>query len=157
MSNNFDWVYAGYFKLLMPTTITSLTAYFVYSGLASDPLTGGFNPNDPAIAFNMNIWSNIAGDLPKNNGSFNGDVFTSDATAGGFSWSDTTYNRIGSSSQQDIYRLTYTLDSPLTLDAGVYWFSSDAEITPEPMTLLIWGGLALAAFCVARKRGPARA
>jgi hypothetical protein len=157
MSNNFDWIYAGYFKLLTPTTITSLTAYFVYSGLATDPITAGFDPNDPAIAFNMNIWSNVAGDLPKNTGSFNGDVFTSDASPGTFSWSDTGYDRAGTTSHQDIYRLTYDLGSPLTLDAGVYWFSSDAEITPEPTTLLIWGGLALGAFCVARKRRIAEA
>jgi hypothetical protein len=136
MSNNFDWIYAGYMKLTDPTTITALTGYFAYNTNPADVLTGGFNPANPDIRFRMNIWSNVSGDLlPTNTGSFAGDVFASDRTAGLFAFSDTSYNRVGSSSQQDIYRLTYTLDSPVTLGAGEYWFSHDAVIVPEPLTM----------------------
>jgi hypothetical protein len=139
MSNNWDWIYAGYFKLDSTTTVTQLTGYFAYSADPNDPLTGGFNPNDPAIAYHMNIFSNVAGDLlPVNTGSFAGNVFSSDTTPGTFSWSDTGYDRTGSASQQDIYRLTYTLDQSITLEPGVYWFSHDASIIPEPASIIIW-------------------
>jgi hypothetical protein len=139
MSNNFDWIYAGFFDLTGTTTITSLTGYFAFSSNPNDPLTAGFDPNDPSIKFRMNIWSNVTGNLlPTDTGSFDGDVFSSDSTAGTFSWSDTMVDRVGSSSTQDIYRLTYTLNDPITLSAGTYWFSHDASITPEPMSLAVW-------------------
>lgn len=133
MSNNYDWIYSGYFKLTQDTTVTQLIGYFAYNTNPLNPLTAGFDPADPNIQFNMNIFSNVSGDLlPTNTGSFAGDVFSSDLTAGGFSFSDTSFDRVGSSSTQDIYRLVYTLDNPLTLQAGVYWFSHDAEIVPSP-------------------------
>ena len=82
MSNNFDWIYAGYFYLEEDTTIDTMIGYF-------DP-NSGFNPNSQYIEYEMNIWSNVDGDLlPVNTGGFNGDVFTSDSTAGTFSWGDT--------------------------------------------------------------------
>jgi hypothetical protein len=140
MSNNFDWIYAGYFKIEVETVITSLTGYFAYAGGVVDALTLGFDPNNPMIGFGMNIWSNVAGDLlPTDTNSFNGDVFTSDATSGAFSWSDTGFDRVGSSSSQDIYRLTYTLAAPLTLAPGEYWFSHDARLVPEPVSFCVWG------------------
>jgi hypothetical protein len=154
MSNNYDLTYTGYFQLTAPTTVTQLIGYFL-CGNPSDPndVTGGFDPNNPAFAYHMNIFSNVAGDLlPVNTGSFAGDVFSSDTTPGTFSWSDTGYQRTGSGGDPlDIYRLTYTLDQPLTLDAGVYWFGSDASIVPEPSTIAIWSllgavGLAVAAW-----------
>jgi hypothetical protein len=142
MSNNFDWIYAGYFKLTAETIVTSLTGYFAFSG-TSDPLTLGFDPDDPAVRFGMNIWSNVAGDLlPTNTGSFDGDVFDSDTAAGTFAWSDTGFNRVGSSSTQDIYRMTYSLSSPITLLPGEYWFSHDARLVPEPISILVWSLLA---------------
>ena len=36
----------------------------------------------------------------------------------------------------DIFRLTFTLDSPVVLPAGEYFFSHDATIIPEPLTML---------------------
>lgn len=152
MSNNYDWIYAGYFKIEAATTVSSLTGYFAYSGNPLDPLTGPFDPSNPNIGFRMNIWSNVEGNLlPTNTGAFDGDVFTSDASAGTFSWSDTGFDRVGSSSTQNIYRLTYALDSSITLQPGVYWFSHDATVTPEPMSLLLLG-TAAAGFAAVRRR-----
>lgn len=146
MSNNWDFIYAGYFKVTSQTTVSRLTGYFAYSGNPNDGLTGPFDPNDPMLAYHMNIFSNVSGDLlPANTGSFAGDVFSSDSSGGTFAWSDTGFDRIGSASQQNIYRLTYTLNTPVTLAVGEYWFSHDATIVPEPASLglLAFAGLAL--------------
>jgi hypothetical protein len=140
MSNNYDWIYAGYFKLTGATTITQLIGYFAWSGNPNDALHGPFDPNNPLFRYHMNVFSNVSGDLlPANTGSFAGDVFSSDNTPGTFSWSDTGFDRIGASSQQNIYRLVYTLDAPITLQPGVYWFSHDASIVPLPAAA--WTGL----------------
>jgi len=152
MANNYDFIYAGYLQLTAATEITEITGYFVYSGNPADPLTGPFDPNNPIFQFHSNIWSNVEGDLlPANTGSFVGDAFSSDSTPGAFAWSDTGYNRTGSTSVQDIYRLTYTLDAPLTLAAGTYWFGDNATV-PEPATAVLLG-LGLTGLAVAgRKR-----
>ena len=143
MSNNFDWIYAGYFKLEAETTITELIGYFDENS--------GFDRNSSLIGFRMNIWSNVLGNLlPTNTGSFNGDVFSSDSYAGTFSTSDTGVDRIfKDGTTDDIFRLTYSLDTPLVLGPGEYWFSHDAVITPEPASMLVWAGLGL---CVAGGR-----
>ncbi|MCC7349954.1 MAG: PEP-CTERM sorting domain-containing protein [Phycisphaerales bacterium] len=152
MSNNYDWIYAGYFKIVAETTVTSLTGYFAYNTSPSDGLTAGFDPSDPDVRFRMNIWSNVSGDLlPTDTDSFDGDVFTSDLSTGTFSWSDTGYNRVGSSSQQDIYRMTYTLNSPIVLQPGEYWFSHDAVLVPEPGALTFLG-IGASALLMRRRR-----
>lgn len=152
MSNNFDFIYTGYLQLTAATAVTEVTGYFAFSGNPSDPLTSGFDPSDALVAFHSNIWSNVDGDLlPVNTGSFVGDVFSSDSTPGTFSWSDTGYNRTGSTSVQDIYRLTYTLDAPMTLAAGTYWFGDNATI-PEPTTAALLGLGFMGLAAAARKR-----
>jgi hypothetical protein len=157
MSNNYDWIYAGYFDIQAATTVTQITGYFLRSQTNPLDVTGGFDPNNPALAYHMNFFSNVSGNLlPVNTGSFAGDVFSSDTTPGSFSWSDTGYDRTGSTGQTtDIYSLTYTLDQPLTLQPGVYWFSHDATIVPEPATIAIWsllGGAGIALGLWRRKR-----
>lgn len=129
MSNNYDWIYAGYFKLEQSTTIDTLIGYFDENS--------GFDRNAPYWKYRMNIWSNVSGDLlPVNTGSFAGDIFSSDTTAGTFSTSDTGVDRVFgtdyNSMTDDIFRLTYSLDTPITLAAGEYWFSHDAALHPIP-------------------------
>jgi hypothetical protein len=136
MSNNWDWVYAGYFLIEQPTTIDQIIGYYDENS--------GFNSNDPAIRYRMNIWSNVAGDLlPVNTGSFTGDVFSSDYVDGTFTWGDSGVDRVFGvdygSITDDIFYLKYTLDTPLTLQPGIYWFSHDATIIPAPGAVLLAG------------------
>ncbi len=147
MSNNWDWIYAGYFKIETQTTITELIGYFDENS--------GFNRNSPLIRYRMNIWSNVDGDLlPVNTGSFDGDVLCSDTTAGTFSTSDTGVDRIFgddyANMHDDILRLTFTLHAPMVLEPGEYWFSHDAEIIPEPASVAL---LSLGGLLMLRRRG----
>jgi hypothetical protein len=154
MANNYDWIYAGYFALETTTEIDQILGYFVRSDIVADPLVGPFDPANPLIEFHSNIWSNESeGLLPTYTGSFVGDVFSSDTTSGSFSWSDTGYDRTGSTSQQNIYRLVYTLDEPITLAPGTYWFGTNATIVPEPATAMLVGlGLVGAALAGRSRR-----
>ncbi|MDQ6663476.1 MAG: hypothetical protein M3Z23_03685 [Acidobacteriota bacterium] len=127
MSNYLPAVFAGYFKLTSSTTFTQIIGYFDPNGTAELR----FNPSDPNFTYRMNIYSNVSGrqDLPKETGSFVGDVFSSDRTAGTFAFSDTTYKRVFSDGATDpIFRMVYTLASPVTLPAGEYWFTHDAAV-----------------------------
>jgi hypothetical protein len=132
MSNNFDWIYTGYFKLTQATTFDQIIGYFDPNGSSNDSYP--FNPNSSAIRYRMNIWSNVTGNLlPVNTGGFTGDVFSTDNAIGGFSWSDTGVQRVYpgvSGFPEAIYRLVFTLSSPVTLQPGIYWFSHDASILP---------------------------
>ena len=132
MSNNWDWIYTGYFKLDSPTTIDTIIGYF-------DNGVYGFDPDNPNIAYRMNIWSSFQ-DNPGGNpnsympavASFTGDVFSSSTTSGNFIWSDTGVDRIfpdwSGYAPDDIFRMTFTLDTPVVLPSGVYFFSHDAII-----------------------------
>jgi len=153
MSNNFDWISAGYFILSEETTIDEIKGYF--------DEYNGFDADNPQIHYRMNIWSNldVAGDgyTEKRPAveSMTGDVFSSDSVAGTFDWGDTEIDRVfGDDSgnlHDDILYLTYTLDVPLVLQAGEYWFSHDAVI-PEPGAVaLLAFGLVVIAF--RRRRG----
>jgi hypothetical protein len=154
MANNYDWVYAGYFVLTERTTVDELNGYFNGDGY--------FNTMDPnSFDYRMNIWSMGENLFPTNTGGFLGDVFNSDATGGSFSHSYTGVNRVFDNGATDpIWRLKYSLDAPLVLEAGEYWFSHAAlipgETVPEPasMTLLATGLAGLAA--ARRKRRAAR-
>lgn len=143
MSNNYDWIYAGYFKLEAATTIDRIIGYF--------DANSGFDPDSKAFRYDMNIWSayqdNPGGNpdswMPTDTGSFTGDVLSAKSTPGTLAWSDTGVDRIFGDDfgnmHDDILRLTFLLDSPVTLEAGVYFFSHDAEVVPEPSTLFLLG------------------
>jgi len=142
MSNNWDWIYAGYFKIESATTFDQIIGYFDANGGSADPVP--FNSSNPNIKYQMNIWSNVSGNLlPTNTGSFTGDVFSTDGASGIFSWGFSGVNRIMPDNSTDpIYYLKFTLDTPITLQPGEYWFSHDAQV-PLPSTLLLLGsGLA---------------
>jgi hypothetical protein len=150
MANNKDWIYSGYFKLAESTQIDTIIGYFDGTGY-----NGDFDPDSPSIAYAMNIFSAVegAGDnsgylMPKNTGGFYGDVLSSRGeagsayTAGTFTWSNTGVYReySGWGGRTDpIFRLTYSLEEPVTLSAGEYFFSHDAEVVPEPLTMLAVG------------------
>jgi hypothetical protein len=154
MSNNDDWIYCGYFKLAEETTIDSIIGYFDGTGSYSP---NALNPADPAVGFRMNIWSSVnevVGSVTyamPGNDTFTGDVFTSDTTAGTFSYSDTgearKYSGWGGTTDP-IYRLKYTLSTPIVLPAGEYFFSHDMTV-PEPGSI---GLFALAGLAGLRRR-----
>ncbi len=149
MSNNFDWIYAGYFKLEEATTFTSMLGYF--------DAVPDFDPTSPCVSYGFNIWSNVEGNLlPVNTGSFSGDVLNSDRLGGTFTTSDSGVDRVFGtdygSKTDDILRLTYTLDAPVTLGPGTYWFSHDARLAPEPASLVLIGVAAGAGAAFRRRR-----
>ncbi len=156
MSNNYDWIYAGYFKLDSETTFDKVIGYYDENS--------GFDSDSPFIRFDMNIWSAYQDDPTGNPNSwmpavddFAGDVFSAKSTAGSFSWSYTGVDRIFgddyANAHDEIWRLEYTLDTPMTLPAGVYFFSHDAEVVPEPATAALIGlGLVGGVLFLRRKR-----
>lgn len=128
MSNNLDASFAGYFRLTQATTFDQLIGYFDEDGQAKLP----FDPANVYNRFRMNIWSN--GPNGPANSSFTGDVFSSDTTPGVFEYSSTGVRRIFSDQSSDeILRMVYTLETPITLPAGEYWFGHDTAV-PEGMS-----------------------
>jgi hypothetical protein len=137
-------IYATYFKLAQQTTFDTIIGYF-------DPTSSDaaeFNPYSPSISYRMNIWSSIQ-DNPNGNldsympavASFTGDVFTTNSIRGGvFQVSETRVNLVLPHCPElpympadpgAIWRLVLKLREPLTLPAGIYFFSHDAiVVTP---------------------------
>ncbi|MBD3293723.1 MAG: PEP-CTERM sorting domain-containing protein, partial [Armatimonadia bacterium] len=155
MSNNYDWIYSGYFHLSEAIEVSKIQGYFRDG-------TWGF---DATVAYRMNIWSEVFPEdgpdagygMPAVN-SMVGDVMTSDpgwgatSAAGSFGLTDTGVDRIHediSGGSDNIWALTYTLDEPMTLEAGGYYFGHDAYIgagpsqpsdaVPEPATWVLLG------------------
>lgn len=132
MSNNYDMIYAGYFKLDQPVTFDQITGYFA--------CVAGFAPNHPRVAYRMNIWTaKREGDmLVPAEKSFTGDVFTTDNRRGDFEFSETGLVREWTQlpdNAEKVWRLTYTPKDPFTLPPGEYFFSHDAVIH-EPIGAL---------------------
>ena len=117
-----------------------------------------FDPLSPLTSPNINVWSNVSGDLlPTNTGSFEGNVLALEGKLGSsnFSVSSTGVSREFADGTLDpIYKLTYTFDAPITLAAGEYWFSHDAAIAPVPLPLAAGAGTVLCGLvALRRKRG----
>lgn len=124
MSNNFDAIFATYFSLSEATTFDGIIGYFDGNGRAELR----FDPGNVYNRFRVNIWSNAGGDMPATS-SFTGDVLSSDTTAGTFEYSATDVRRVFSDGASDeIFRLVFTLEEPVTLPAGEYWFSHDMAV-----------------------------
>jgi uncharacterized protein (TIGR03437 family) len=132
MSNYFPLVFAGYLKLSQPTTVTQMVGYFDILGSVTLP----FDPANPYVKYRFNIWSMAPGDLPtQTTNFFTGNIFSSDTSAGTFAYSDTGVHIVSSvagNAPKDIYRLSYTLATPITLPAGEYWLSHDASVRTTP-------------------------
>jgi hypothetical protein len=139
MANNWDLIYATYFKLAQETTFDTIIGYF--DPTSSD--AGEFDPHSPSISYRMNIWSSTQ-DNPDERpnsympavASFTGDVFNANLLRGGvFQVSMTDVDLIFPPCLEwptaDIWRLVLKLREPLTLPAGIYFFSHDAiVVTP---------------------------
>jgi hypothetical protein len=139
MANNWDLIYATYFKLAERTTFDTIIGYF-------DPTPSEiaeFDPYSPSISYRMNIWSSVQDDPNDNPNSympavtsFTGDVFNTNLMRGDvFQISETGLNLIFPPClnwpSSPIWRLVLKLRKPLTLPAAVYFFSHDAiVVTP---------------------------
>ena len=155
MSNYFPLIFSGYFNLSSATTVTQLVGYFDAAG----DISLIFNPANPYVKYRMNIWSNTSSFLPTQTTTFAGNTFSSDTTAGTFSYSQTGVNMVSSNTtflQKPIYRLSYVLAAPLTLPAGAYWFSHDASIraTPAATSTSSFQSLTLGEFSRLISMGP---
>ena len=142
MSNNYDWIYAGYFKIEVATEVKKIIGFF--------DANSGFDPGSDQIRYDMNIWSaqqddpiNKPNSWMPSTASFSGDVLSAKTTPGQFVWSDSGVDRVFgtdlSNGHDDIFRLEFTLDNAITLQPGVYFFSHDAEVIPEPLFLGLAG------------------
>ncbi len=126
--NNDYAIFASYFKLEEETTFDRIIGYFDYNGRAELR----FDPDNIYNTYRMNIWS-MGGDGRPATDEVVGDVFTSSATPGSFEYSQTAAARVFSTGARDeIYRMVYTLNEPVTLEAGEYWFAHDLMV-PKPL------------------------
>jgi uncharacterized protein (TIGR03437 family) len=133
MSNYFPLLFAGYFKLSTATTVTKMVGYFDALGSITLP----FDPANPYVKYRMNIFSYAAGFPKQNTSPFVGDIFSSDTVPGTFAYSDSGARIVSSTATNQpkvIYRLSYTLATPITLPAGEYWFSNDASVRAAAAT-----------------------
>ncbi len=146
-ANNWDWMYASYFKITEVTVIDQIIGYFNYDGYYNT-IT---DPNNPELSYRFNIWSvtgnctepNV-GCLPVNTGSFNGDVFSTIVWGGDNPTSYTGVNRVFQDGSTDpIGRVVFNLRTPLVLQPGEYYGGHDRVIqgksVPEPASLLLFG------------------
>ncbi|MFZ5830187.1 MAG: PEP-CTERM sorting domain-containing protein [Planctomycetota bacterium] len=159
MSNNYDWIYAGYFKLEQATTFDKIIGYYDENS--------GFDSDSPYIQYDMNIWSAVQDNPTGNPNSwmpavddFTGDALSAATTPGTFSWSYTGVDRVFgddyANAHDEIWRLEYTLDEAVTLQPGVYFFSHDAQVVPEPGMLALLGMGAAGIGVIAIRRRKAR-
>lgn len=154
MSNNFNWITAGYFHLDSEILVTRIVGYFDEWGISPD--YPDFLQDAPGVTYRVNLYSrNPATGLPGVN-DFSGNIFCSDTVAGTFTWGPTGYSRLNEyNDPHSIYSLVYTPETPLTLPAGDYFFAHDAEIyVPEPGSAGLLLALAAPALLLRQRRRP---
>ena len=128
MSNNYDLIEASYFIVKEPVTFDRISGYFA--------CVDGFEPGSPLVSYRMNIWHAVrtpeSGDVPEPaNESFTGDVFSQEYIDGEFEHAKTEISREWTGLEKDakpVWRLTYKLEKPMTLEPGEYFFSHDAVL-----------------------------
>jgi hypothetical protein len=135
MSNNYDFIYATYFRLAAATTFDTLIGYF-----DGDGFFGAFDPASPEISYRMNVWSAVQTGTAPGGGpifmpacvGFRGDVLALDSDDGSFTTSYSGVDRIFPPSiprpPDPLHRLKLELDAPVTLPAGDYFWSHDARV-----------------------------
>lgn len=158
MVNNYDFIYATYFKLEQDAQIDTIIGYFDPNGGTSDP--HAFNPLSPYIAYLASIWTAVDDPNSANPNSYLpgtntllGDFFTTWGSSVSVSVSDTGVDRVFSDgSTDDIYRVVFTLGDPISVPAGVYFFNHSVALVPEPGNLMLFaGGLGLLALMRRRR------
>ncbi len=130
MSNYFPLVMSSYVRLTAPVTVTEMIGYFDGNGSPELP----FDPMNQYIKYRMNLRSNASG-LPTDTGTYTGNVFSTDSTAGTFTVASTGVTRVSSianAAPDPIWRVSFKPNSPVTIPAGEYWFSHDASIRATP-------------------------
>jgi hypothetical protein len=158
MVNNYDFIYASYFKIEQETTIDQIIGYFNGNGYYNT-----MDPNSPDFQYQFNIWSTAGNCTEANVGclpgtaSFNGNVFSSGVAGAAFATSYTGVNRVFADGSTDpIWRVVFTLGTPLTLAPGEYYGGHYVaiETAPEPASLaLMTLGLGSAIAVRRRRRG----
>jgi hypothetical protein len=143
MANNYDSIVASGVSFDSNVEFDSITAYY---GIDS------YLPNSANSfpIYKMDVWKAIGGTgNPVNTNSFNGNFLSADsfATPLDFNVSYTTFDRTfgpgGTGGSDEIWQVTYTLPSAMTLAAGqTYYFASSAAV-PEPGSLALCGGIGL--------------
>ena len=137
MADNYDHETAGYFALTGDTTFNTVSAYFIG--------TSGLDVNDPRLAVHLNIFDASISDAdpapdppltysPTDN-SFTGDLLSTHVGTAAYQTgcmniedSGETLDVFGGT--YTIFKATYTLDAPMTLGSGEYYFGHHGSFGP---------------------------
>lgn len=134
MPNNWDWIYATYFRIVEETEFDTIIGFF--------DETSGFDRNAANVDYRFQIWSSVQTGpntyMPAV-ASFSGDVFDSDNIEGIFEVKYSGIDRVFPSwydFKDPIYQNSFKLKKHFTLQPGVYFFSHQAVlVTPVKLTI----------------------
>ena len=121
MSNYFPLVMSTYMKLSSPVTVTEMIGYFDGNGSRGTTVRSDESvyqiPDEHLVECRR-----TSRPTP---GTYAGDVFSTDTTAGTFTVSNTGMTRVSSTAgaaPDPIWLLSFKPSSPMTIPAGEYWF-----------------------------------
>lgn len=139
MLNNFGLITAGMFHISEPVTFDVISGYFT--------TLDDFDPTSSRVRYRINIWSSKMVDgvpMPGQN-TIEGDVFASDNLSGIFDVKELGSSVLpeGLESVSRVWRLSFRLEDPFTLNPGDYFFGHDAAIF-DPVGGLLVSPLVLA-------------